>query len=608
MDRATADKIESLLLSDKIDEAEDIILPMADANPDDYEVNLKLSGVYMKRGQWDKAAARLHKCITQNMESEQAWYGYAFSQWEAGNTEESIMAYRQLISVAPQHTEGLMAAGESCYKAKRFWDAYSFYKRYMDIFPFKRKEMLPRIVMCLQWAEQEQTNNMQIKVELMEALTEIGSDIQSHEMRMKAIHSNPREFCKLYPDDAVALAVKITHQIKVCQWDNYDTDVAKLRQLAGGGQACDPVFNTYGTTQEEQYENTMRFVKWKYPDLAPYKPDREIPTSGKITIGYLSSDFHEHATAFLAAGLFECHEISRFNVISYSAGPDDGSHTRKRIKDATTFRDISKLTAQEVADLIKADKVDILIDLKGWCQGHLMDVVAKRPAPILVHYLGWPGTTGVCDYILADPIVIPRSEHRWFSEEVIYLPGSYQINDERFPHYRKPPRSKYGFKDTDVIYACFNQAYKITPSVWKEWMNLLEKDDNAVLWILVMNIQQIENLEYYAGEYKDRIHEMKFVNHEEHLKRMSIVEFSLDTQPVCGHTTSSDCLRMGIPILKPAQKGVSFISRVTESLEENKDTLFDTKAKTKQIENAYLEMVEKHNEIYHNGTDITNAA
>jgi protein O-GlcNAc transferase len=395
------------------------------------------------------------------IDSEQAWYGYAFSQWQAGNYEESIMAYRQLISISPQHTEGLMAAGESCYKYKRFWDAYSFYKRYMDIFPFKRKEMLPRIIMCLQWAEQEQSNNMDIKVELVKCLEEAGIKDQAQEMRLKAVHSNPREYCKLYPDDAIALAVKITHQIKVCQWDNYDTDVAHLRQLVKDGQACDPVFNTFGTTQEEQYVNTMRFVKWKYPNILPYEPTKEINLS-RIRIAYISSDFHEHATAFLMAGLFEFHDKERFEVIVYSTGPDDGSKTRQRIKDATKFKDISKMSVEAAVEMIRNDEIDILIDLKGWCQGHVMDIVAQRPAKVLVHYLGWPGTTGICDYILADPVVIPENENKWFSEEVIYLPGSYQINDNQF--LSVPMRKEdYGFKETDVIYACFNQAYKITP-------------------------------------------------------------------------------------------------------------------------------------------------
>jgi predicted O-linked N-acetylglucosamine transferase (SPINDLY family) len=289
-----------------------------------------------------------------------------------------------------------------------------------------------------------------------------------------------------------------------------------------------------------------------------------------LTIGYLSADFHRHATAYLAAELFELHDRARFRAVAYSAGPDDGSDIRHRLEAGfDLFRHLPGWPAAEIAQAIRADGVDILVDLKGYTRDARTDVMGLRPAPIQVAYLGYPGAMGVdfIDYVLADPVVLPTERQPDYAERIVHLPWCYQVNDRQRPHPPAPDRTASGLPATGPVLACFNAAYKITPAVFAVWMRLLRTHPDAVLWLLSDEEAVERALRQRAEGHGVAGDRLIFAPHRplaDHLARYALADLVLDTLPYNAHTTGSDALWMGCPIV--TCRGATFAGRVGASL------------------------------------------
>lgn len=291
----------------------------------------------------------------------------------------------------------------------------------------------------------------------------------------------------------------------------------------------------------------------------------------RLTIGYLSNDFHNHATAYLMSEILELHDRDTFRIHAYAFDEDDGSNVRRRLVAACdSFVDLAGMNDMEAAQQIINDGVDILVDLKGYTTGARVEIAALRPAPIQVNWLGYPGTMGAdfIDYIIADAFVIPEDQAHHYSEQVVRLPDCYQPNDRKRaidPH--TPTRAECGLPDTGFIFCCFNQSYKITPEMFDVWMYLLAKTPGAVLWLLEWNQWATDNLRREAaarGIDPSRLVFAPKLPPAQHLARYRIADLFIDTFPVGAHTTASDALWAGLPVL--ALVGESFISRVAGSL------------------------------------------
>jgi predicted O-linked N-acetylglucosamine transferase (SPINDLY family) len=302
--------------------------------------------------------------------------------------------------------------------------------------------------------------------------------------------------------------------------------------------------------------------------LAPAGPR---DARSRITVGYLSADFHTHATAHLIVELFERHDRSRFDVIGYSYGPDDGSPMRRRLVQACDrFVDVKGDSFAGAARRIAADRVDILVDLKGYTLGSRAPILALRPAPVQVNYLGYPGTMGASfiDYILADEFIVPTDQWSHFTEKVVYLPGCYQVNDsQRAFGPRIPSRAECGLPAEGFVFCCFNHCYKITPEIFSVWMELLRAVPASVLWLLESNPIAPTHLRREAERQGVTAGRLVFARHlppPEHLARYRLAQVFLDTFPVNAHTTASDALWAGCPVLTLA--GDTLVSRVAGSL------------------------------------------
>lgn len=318
-----------------------------------------------------------------------------------------------------------------------------------------------------------------------------------------------------------------------------------------------------------QKESATRYCRAAFANIPTLSPPLAW-RHDKIRIGYLSSDFHAHATSYLMAELFALHDRKTFEVYTYSYGIDDKSAIRERIRqESDHFKDLSALTPRACAEAIRADEIDVLVDLKGHTTGGRLDILAHRPARLQLHWLGFPATTGASfiDGFVADEVTVPQGSEAGFSERILRLPHTYQINDRQRKAALPKPRSAYGLPEDALVLASFNQTYKITPELFDIWCDLLAATPQAILWLLESNPYAPDRLRAAArsrGLDPARLFFAKPMALDEHLARYHHVDLALDTFPVGGHTTTSDALWMAVPVL--TRCGNSFISRVAASL------------------------------------------
>ena len=290
----------------------------------------------------------------------------------------------------------------------------------------------------------------------------------------------------------------------------------------------------------------------------------------RLRIGYLSADFREQATSYLMAGGYEAHDRGEFEIFAFDNGFDDASPMRARLEKAfDRFIPIAALSDTEAAAAVREAGIDILVNLNGYFGKPRMGVFAQKPAPLQVNYLGFPATLGApyIDYIIADRIVIPEGERRFYDEAVVFVPDSYQANDDKRARPSGARRADHGLPETGFVFCNFNQGYKLAPAIFAVWLRLLRSCEDSVLWLLHDNDVFATNLCREAerrGVAGERIVFAPMVPLEQHLARLALADLFLDTLPYNAHTTASDSLWAGVPLL--TCRGTAFPGRVTASL------------------------------------------
>jgi predicted O-linked N-acetylglucosamine transferase (SPINDLY family) len=312
------------------------------------------------------------------------------------------------------------------------------------------------------------------------------------------------------------------------------------------------------------------FSEDRFPPQTPLWTGEEY-VHDRIRIGYLSADYHEHATAYLMAEFFEEHDASQVETFAISFGRDSHGEMRQRLVSAFDhFIDVRDKSDQEVAELMRELEIDIAIDLKGYTADARPGILAYRPCPVQAQYLGFPGTMGApyIDYIIADDVIIPESHEQYYTEKVIRLPGCYQPRDSRQKiSDRIPTRAEEGLPEDAFVYCCFNNNYKITPQTFDVWMAILQEVPNSVLWLYEGNSEAPNNLRIEAqnrGVDPNRLIFAKKKPLEEHLARHQLADLFLDTLPCNAHTTARDALTAGLPVL--TMMGQTFAGRVAASV------------------------------------------
>jgi predicted O-linked N-acetylglucosamine transferase (SPINDLY family) len=373
-------------------------------------------------------------------------------------------------------------------------------------------------------------------------------------------------------DDNVAAALAIRCQ-QICDWK----DLERLWRQSLDGQvsgSADPSPFSLLSMPSKPAEQLVCARRWGHQHSRGTPEGQFQHRRGlreRLRIGYLSADFRKHAVAYLAVELVELHDRQRFEVFGYSYGPDDGSAMRARLAGAfDRFSDVRSEFPPHTAQRIYEDGVDILVDLTGITQHCRPRILAHRPAPIQVNYLGYPGTMGAefIDYILVDRYIVRPEEAGFYSEKVVWLPDSYQVNDRRREvSPRTPTRAECGLPEQGFVFCCFNNTFKINPETFDSWMRILKQVEGSVLWLIGDNALAERNLRREAearGVDAARLVFAPRCEMPDHLARQKLADLFLDTLPYTAHTTTSDALWVGLPVVTLA--GDTFAARVAGSL------------------------------------------
>jgi protein O-GlcNAc transferase len=483
-------------------------------------------------------------------------------------------------------------------------------------------------------------NDADVHNNLGNVLREMGRLDQAIACYREALRLNPRlHHARLH----------LLHQRQhVCDWQNLENEIAEVRRLVREEPAAQispfAFLSLPGATASEQRRCSENWVANRFAGLTPDSKRLASfltrPAHEKLRIGYLSADFRQHPLTSLAVELMELHDRQGFEIHGYSYGPNDKSAERKRWEQAfDRFHDIRSMSLHQAAQKIFDDQIDILVDLTGYTQNSRTGILALRPAPLQVNWLGYPGTFGApfADYLITDSFITPPSETAHYNEQLVYLLGSYQPNDRKRLDAATPSRSECGLPASGIVFCCFNQTFKITPQVFDSWMKILSNTEGSVLWLLECNQWAKENLRHAAqarGIDPQKLIFAPRAPQDKHLARHRCADLFLDTQPYNAHTSTSDALWMGLPVLTCA--GATFASRVAGSLlqaagltelitetpeeyerkavqlaadpqklatlrqhlVENRSRLplFDTPAFTRRLEQAYRKMWQRHSQ------------
>ncbi|TRZ64794.1 MAG: tetratricopeptide repeat protein, partial [Rhodocyclaceae bacterium] len=378
---------------------------------------------------------------------------------------------------------------------------------------------------------------------------------------------------KIKPDYEFLYGTCLHTRMKICDWSDLGNRFALLGEKVAGDERVSPPFPVLSISNSRVLHRKAAEIwgKAKYP-VGQTLPGIEIRSRhDKIRIGYFSADFHNHATAYLMAELFELHDKSKFELTAFSFGPDQNDDMRRRLVAAfDRFVNVREQSDRDVAVLARSMNIDIAVDLKGFTQDARPGIFSVRAAPVQVNYLGYPGTMGAgyIDYLIADPTLIPESHRKDYAEKIAYLPNSYQVNDAKRGIVDKVfSRAELGLPQTGFVFCCFNNNYKITPETFDGWMRILKNVEGSILWLLEDNPAVASNLCKEAelrGVNGSRLIFAKRMPLQEHLPRNRLADLFLDTLPCNAHTTASDALWEGLPVLTCL--GETFAGRVAASL------------------------------------------
>lgn len=548
----------------------------AEIRPDYAEAHNNLGGSYQRLGALDDALASFARAFKCQPDYAEAYYNHASVLRDKGELGEAAAGFAKALEVRPDYADAHNGLGVILKEQGALDDAIAQFSRTIEINP-GHAEAHNNLGVALEakGASDESATHyiraVEIDPDYADAHNNLGLALQNSEAIDESVASYENALA-INPDHQVARTLKLHQQAHMCDWAAMREDAALVPKLGVEGDSVPPFAML--VMDDDPGRNLLRAEKHaleKYDRRALPAASQPKQRTERLRIGYFSADFHNHATMHLMAGLFAAHDRERFEIYAYSFGPDTQDEMRARVVETfDTFRDVSDATDEAVALLAREDAIDIAVDLKGYTQDSRPAIFAYRAAPVQISYLGYPGTLGApfMDYIVADDMVIPQAQRHNYSEKIITLPNSYQVNDDtRVISNRAMTRSEFGLPEDAFVFCCFNANYKITPGAFDIWMRLLDKVDGSVLWLLKSNEWAENRLHAEAearGIDRDRIVFAERVDQHEHLARCRLADLFLDTFACNAHTTASDALWAGLPLV--TSPGQGFPARVAASL------------------------------------------
>jgi predicted O-linked N-acetylglucosamine transferase (SPINDLY family) len=510
--------------------------------PDDAFACISLGSLLGVLGRHADAIAQYRKALAIRTDVPETYNGLGNMLGTLGHAEEAIPNYEAALAIRPDYVEARTNLGDGLRALGRDEEALTHYETALAL-----------------------RSDVEVLIRLGNTLAALGRFAEASASFEKAL--------SLAPNNQSAFKALARSALTACDWARTVKLSPEVVARATTGKTVIHPFTFIGYCDDPalQLACAKTFISNEIPVLPAPLWKGTIWQHEKLRIAYVAGGFHEHPTARLTASLFELHDRSRFEVLGISLGPDDASALRARLVRAfDQFHDVRSKSDLEVATLLNDMQLDIVVDLSGYTNYCRPEIFAYRPAPIQVSYIGFPGTLGAdfYDYVIADPIVLPFEQQAHYSEKIVHLPETYQVNDSlRVGGEHTPSRLDAGLPPSGFVFCCFNANYKITPEVFDIWMRLLRRVEGSVLWLHRSNSAAEANLLKEAnnrGIDPARLVFAERVNHEEHLARHRLADLFLDTLPINAHTTASDALWMKLPLV--TCRGSSFSGRVAASL------------------------------------------
>ncbi|MDC1411073.1 tetratricopeptide repeat protein [Amylibacter sp.] len=594
----------------KLEEAIETYKKAIAIKPDYVDAYNNMGNALNDQGKLEEAIEAFEKAIFLKSDYVDAYYNMGNALKDKGKLEEAIEAYKKAIAIKPDYVEAYNNMGNALKDQSKLEKAIEAYKEAIAIKP--------------DYAEAY--NNMG------NALKEQGKLEEAIEAYTKAL--------SLKPDYVQARSHRLYLQAKICNWKTVEEDHSSLPKLGISGNAIAPfTLLSLEDAPERHRLRSENYAKEHFPVKSLMKFERPSQMPKRLRIGYFSADFKEHPVAYLIAKVLEQHNCGEFEVFGYSLHGSSSCNLHQRIKKSFDyFTDVKDMSDKEVALRARHDRIDIAIDLNGYTQNARTGIFAYRAAPIQINYLGFPGTMGAnfIDYIIADQNLIPPSNQKYYFEKQLYLPNTYMPTDNgrKFSKH-SILRNNMGLPDSAFVFCCFNNNYKISPNEFDIWMRLLTKVENSVLWLRKSNQLSDKNIIKEAQKRNIDSSRLVFtdrVSIDDHLSRYKLADLFIDTFAFNAHTTASEALWAGLPVVTKLGKGFAArvagsllnavglpelithneeayealilelatkpkkLSAIKKKLEANRlsTPLFNTEQYTKHLENGYLQAYQRH--------------
>ena len=527
----------------KLDRAATLIAKAIAIDPDDARARNNYGNVLQDLQRFDEALVQYNKAIALDPNYPEAHNNRADLLQARGQWEASLLSYEKAIALAPLYAQAHYNRGNTL-KAMGRWDAsLASYDAALLIDPHYADAHHNRGHVLAEQKQYEQA-------------------VRSYDAALTYKSYIP-----------YVSGTRLNLKMHGCDWSHFQLEYEALRaQILLGKKVCPP-FPLLAMTDDPalQLRAAQIWIQDKHPVPASNRHRFKKTQHTRLRVGYFSADFWSHPVAHLIAGVFEAHDRSKFEVFAFSSGPDTQDPVRKRLEGAFEhFHDVRLQTDREVIAHARKCELDIAVDLSGLTKGCRPGLFAERVAPIQINYLGYPGTMGAdyIDYLLGDAILIPEQSRQYYSEKIIYLPHSYQANDrKRVIADKTLTRSELGLPDTGFVFCCFNNHFKILPETFNGWIRILQQVTGSVLWLMAGSASVMSNLKAHAQSIGIDPARLVFAPHmplDEHLARHRAADLFLDCLPYNAHTTASDALWAGLPVLTCT--GHAFASRVAASL------------------------------------------
>ncbi|MBS7805563.1 tetratricopeptide repeat protein [Rhizobiales bacterium TNE-4] len=567
----------SLVQLNRLAEAKVAFTKALEKNPEASDLFFALGTIDLEEKNYVEAVLNFTQALVNNKKHVDSLNNRAIAYKNLNDFNSALIDYERILEIEPDNIRALQNTAVTCLELKDFTKALDFIDKAVRlnstlIEPYLIKGHIlagkgdyAKAIEIYEIARTKNPNKSEPDLQLGNLYRLIRNYDKAIEYYSSAL--------KKGSEDRYLRGDLVFTKLQTCDWESIDEELAALIADTQDRKASiSPfIFLTFCDHADKQRIVAENYVADFFPTKTDIDPIETYKDHQKIRIGYYSADFNDHATMHLMANLFEIHDRSRFETYAFSFGPQKSDKMRMRAEAAFDhFIDVNDLSDKAIALASRYFEIDIAVDIKGYTTHSRPNIFSYRAAPVQINYLGFPGTMGApfIDYIIADEIIIPKGSEQFYTEKVLRLSNCYQVNDQQRPSLvTELKRSELGLPEDRFVFCSFNNNYKILPHIIDAWAEILNKVPESVFWILADNKtaeKNIKNEFTKRGVQQERLIFAGRMPSELHLARQACADLFLDTYPCAAHTTASDAVYAGLPLL--ALTGQTFASRVSASI------------------------------------------